>query len=503
MRDEVDEAVGIDDGFWDRARAAVASLSDDATAVPGTAKVGAVLVLLADTDRGRELVLTRRRADMRSHPGQVSFPGGRVDPGESIVDAALREANEEIALDPASVEVIGRGPSFYIPPSRFWVAPVLARWVAPHDLVPSPDEVDAVLQVPIEDLLDRDRWRSVPLSAGGGTWAWQLDDDLLWGATAITVSQLLAVLRPGWDGGADVAAFPADRQVRPWEDMPRTPPRRRLTGDLPSRPISSLPAVDVETMRAIDEAADAAGWPLVAMSEHAGRALAHAMRRLLSPGGLAQATLTVLVGSGGNGAGGLTAARLLVAAGADVTVVLVDPDGRVAVPGQVDLLRAAGVPVHRVADLDLDLLAPGDGVVDAMVGMGARPPLRGNADRLAQWLRTHVTRVVANDLPSGLGGDVGLRGPGVTADVTVTVGLPKQGLLPPIVQPYLGDLYLADLGIPPGLWATVGVAVPRDLFADGPLVRLVPDDGVNSDAGTPDQGEPSGPDPDPDPGGPS
>ncbi len=488
MRDMGGGAERADDGFWERARSAVATLSEDDTAVPATAKVGAVLVLLADTERGRELVLTRRRADMRSHPGQVSFPGGRVDPGESIVDAALREAAEEIALDPASVEVIGRGPSFYIPPSRFWVAPVLARWVTPHDLVPSPDEVDAVLHLEVDDLLDRERWRSVPLSAGGGTWAWQLDDDLLWGATAITVAQLLGILRPGWSGGADVTSFPADRQVRPWEDMPRTPPPRRLTGDLPTRSTSSLPAVDVDTMRAIDAAAAAAGWPLVAMSEHAGRALAHAMRRLLAPDNLAEATLTVLVGSGGNGAGGLTAARLLVAAGADVTVVLVDPAGRVAVPGQVDLLRAAGVPVHLVGDLDLDTLAPGDGVVDAMVGMGARPPLRGNADRLARWLRTHVTRVVANDLPSGLGGDIGLRGPGVTADVTVTVGLPKQGLLPPIVQPYLGDLYLADLGIPPALWAGVGVSVPPDLFADGPLVRLVPDDGVNSDAGTPDQG---------------
>ncbi len=480
---------GPSSGFWERARTAIASLPPEAVSTPVTAKVGAVLVLLADTPDGPELVLTRRRADLRSHPGQVSFPGGRVDPGEGIVEAALREANEEIALDPDSVEVIGRGPSFYIPPSRFWVAPVLARWRHPHDLVASPDEVDEVLYVPVGHLLDRERWRSVPLSAGGATWAWQLDDDLLWGATAITVGQLLEVVVPDWPGDAQPASFSDDRQVRPWEDLPRTAPRRLLDGDLPSRTLDTVPTVDVDTVRAIDRAAADAGWPLAAMSEHAGRGLAHAVRRLLAPDPLLDASVTVLAGPGGNGAGGLVAARLLVAAGADVSVVLVDPDGRVAVPGQASVLRAAGVPVVAAGDLDLDATRPGDVVVDAMVGIGATPPLRGSADRLAQWLRAHLTRVVANDLPSGLGGDVGLRGPGITADVTVTLGLPKQGLAPPIVQPYLGDLYLADLGIPPGLWATVGVTVPPDLFADGPLVRLVPSDGaVNSDAGTPDQG---------------
>lgn len=482
-----DVTTQVFDALWPRARAALAALDEDAVSVPATAKVGAVLVLVRDTPGGPELVLTRRRRDMRSHPGQVSFPGGRVDPGETVVEAALREANEEIDLDPSSVEVIGRGPVFYIPPSRFWVAPVLARWTQPHDLRANPSEVDHILHVPLAHLVDRAQWRSVPLSAGGGTWAWQLDDDLLWGATAMTVSQLLDVVAPGWHDDEHPSGFDDARKVRPWEDMPMQVPRNLLEGDLPTRTLSSVPVIDVATMRAIDAAADAAGWPLVAMSEHAGRGVAHAMRRLLAPASLQGATITVLVGSGGNGAGGLVAARLLATAGADVSVVLTSDHGTVAVPGQLAVLEAVGIPVTTVADADLATTAPGHGVVDAMVGLGTDPPLRGAAAEAASWLRAHTSRVVSVDLPSGLGGDIGLRGPGVTADVTVTVGLPKQGLAERIVSPYVGDLYLADLGIPPRLWASVGVEVPDGLFTDGPLVRLVPDTGVAGDAGTPDQ----------------
>ncbi len=96
--------------------------------------------------------------------------------------------------------------------------------------------------------------------------------------------------------------------------------------------------------------------------------------------------------------------------------------------------------------------------------------------------------MVALDLPSGIGGDVGLRGPCVTADVTVALAAPKEGLLARITHPYAGDLYVADLGIPAATWRSVGVSMRADLFADGPLVRLTAEDGVAPDAGTPDQG---------------
>jgi 8-oxo-dGTP pyrophosphatase MutT (NUDIX family) len=157
--------------FWPQLEAALAAVPEDARTPPPGARVGAVLVLIEDTARGPSVVLTRRRRDLRSHPGQVSFPGGRLDPGETIEQAALREAAEEIALRPDTVSVVGSGPTFYIPPSRFWVVPVVARWHDPHRLTENPWEVDEVLRVPVAHLLDRDSWRHTPRSLDASAWA--------------------------------------------------------------------------------------------------------------------------------------------------------------------------------------------------------------------------------------------------------------------------------------------------------------------------------------------
>ncbi len=120
----------------------------------GSARQGAVLMLFAEGERGGELLLTERAHDMRSHPGQVSFPGGSVDPGESVEEAALREADEEVGLDPASVELFGRLPELWLPPSNFAVTPVLG-WCADVAVrIASRAEVHAIHRVAIEDLLD-------------------------------------------------------------------------------------------------------------------------------------------------------------------------------------------------------------------------------------------------------------------------------------------------------------------------------------------------------------
>jgi 8-oxo-dGTP pyrophosphatase MutT (NUDIX family) len=153
------------DRFWPRLRDALSQVPEAERTPPEQARVGAVLVLLEDTDAGPSVVLTRRRRDLRSHPGQVSFAGGRLDPGETSEQAALREAQEEIGLRGDTVEVVGAGPTFYIPPSRFWVVPVVARWLEPHDLDPNPWEVDKVLRVPLATLLDESLKQVTPRSA--------------------------------------------------------------------------------------------------------------------------------------------------------------------------------------------------------------------------------------------------------------------------------------------------------------------------------------------------
>ena len=468
------------DVFWPRLERALAAVDVDARTPPPNARVGAVLVLLEETPEGPGVVLTRRRRDLRSHPGQISFPGGRLDPDETIEQAALREAEEEIGLDPASVEVVGTGPTFYIPPSRFWVVPVLGRWIAPHATDPNPWEVDEVLRVPVAQLLEADRWRQVPLSLRGSSWAWQLDEDLLWGATAMVMALLLDVAVENWSHGLSPEDLDASRTVRPWEQAPAWQRRARLEGDLPAVAQDEVPHVTAAQVAAVSRRLGAAGLGLSATVEHAGRAIAHAVRRLLGVS-LAGSEITVLAGPGGNGAGGLAAARLLAVGGAEVTVLLT---GEARLPDQLEALALAEVPVERI-DGGLRGRVPGAVVVDAMLGTGAEPPLRGVPEQAAGWLRRHDVPVVALDLPSGLHPDTGLRGPCVTADVTVTLAAPKQGLAPAIAHPYIGDLYLADLGVPPGLWAQVGA--PRGpVFDRGPLVRLTATERA-SDAGTPDQ----------------
>lgn len=192
-----------DEGGWRALRDQLVQAGDEGSPPPGVRRRAAALALLGPAGEGdRTLVYTRRREDLRAHPGQVSFPGGRIDPGETVEQAALREAAEEVALDPTTVSALGRLPGFYIPPSGFWLTTVVARWDAPHPLVPAEAEVGEVLVVRLSTLLDERRWRGVRLRDRGWSWGWQLDPrHLLWGATGFATTALIDLLAPGWSGG--------------------------------------------------------------------------------------------------------------------------------------------------------------------------------------------------------------------------------------------------------------------------------------------------------------
>lgn len=170
------------------------------------ARPGAVLMLFGEGPDGPDLLLTERAHTMRSHPGQVSFPGGSVDPTDaSPTAAALREAQEEVGLDPTCVDVLTTLPELWLPPSNFAVTPVMAWWRVDCPVgVVDPAEVHAVFRTPIEELLDPDHRLTVTHPAGyssPGFLIGEQKDVLLWGFTAGLITKLfdfVGLTRP-WD----------------------------------------------------------------------------------------------------------------------------------------------------------------------------------------------------------------------------------------------------------------------------------------------------------------
>jgi 8-oxo-dGTP pyrophosphatase MutT (NUDIX family) len=164
------------------------------------ARRGAVLMLFGEGPVGPDLLLTERAHHMRSHPGQVSFPGGAIDPGETPREAALREAQEETGVDPSGVHVFAELPELWLPPSNFAVTPVLGWWHEPSDVsVVDPDEVHDIFRAPIRELADPAHRIVVRHPSGWLGPGFLIGDDkdvILWGFTAGIVARLFEHV--GW-----------------------------------------------------------------------------------------------------------------------------------------------------------------------------------------------------------------------------------------------------------------------------------------------------------------
>lgn len=159
------------------------------------ARASAVLVALADGPNGAEVLLTRRAMHLTNHRGEVSFPGGRLDPGETPTAAALREAHEEVGLDPGMVDVIGELDHLDTVVSRSYIVPVVGRLPSPIALEPTSLEVDRVFWLPLAELVRPDTyttelWGEPP--AARLLHFFSLDDETVWGATAAMLVDLLA-----------------------------------------------------------------------------------------------------------------------------------------------------------------------------------------------------------------------------------------------------------------------------------------------------------------------
>ena len=167
-------------------------------AMPGEPRVASVLILLYTVASEWHLVLTKRRGNLNAHAGQISFPGGRKEPHESLAEAALREAEEEVAIVPKKVDLMGRMESIYIPPSDFQVHPFVGLYRDRPIFDAATDEVEEVIETPLALLndptvIETETWElrghHVPITF------FKVGEHKVWGATAIMINEFLHRLR--------------------------------------------------------------------------------------------------------------------------------------------------------------------------------------------------------------------------------------------------------------------------------------------------------------------
>lgn len=162
----------------------------------------AVLIALVRRETGYTVLYTERSNGLRRHSGQVAFPGGRIDPEDhDAAYAALREANEEVALRPEDVQVLGYMPYYYTG-TNYFITPVVAVVEPREPFVPNPGEVDAVFEVPLETLIAETSYGTYrAVFRGEERKSWQIDHEghRIWGITANLTRRFRDIVLAGAD----------------------------------------------------------------------------------------------------------------------------------------------------------------------------------------------------------------------------------------------------------------------------------------------------------------
>lgn len=244
---------------------------------------------------------------------------------------------------------------------------------------------------------------------------------------------------------------------------------------IPSVDNSEVPYLTTDQMVEVDRAMiEDYGIDLIRMMENAGRGLANLARERFLGGDARARRIVVLAGTGGNGGGALVAARRLHNYGADVTVLTARGDESFTpIPRhQLAIVRKMGITVGSLADAGS--LGDVDVILDGLIGYSLQGAPRGDAAALIAWANEFDAPVLSLDAPSGIDTTTGtVFDPAIRAAATMTLALPKQGLRAPGVAHNVGDLYLADISVPPDLYLQSFGMTVGPLFAESDLVRLV------------------------------
>jgi len=234
---------------------------------------------------------------------------------------------------------------------------------------------------------------------------------------------------------------------------------------------TGIPAVTRQQMEEVDRRMiNHYGIELLQMMENAGRCLATVARAHFLRGNVAGRSVVVLAGTGGNGGGALAAARRLKTWGANVRVVLSKPapEHTGATAHQINILQQMGI---------ITVLEPVSGselLIDGLLGYSLQGKPKGRIAELIEWTNRQITPVLSLDLPSGLDPDKGmLHIPSIRASATMTLALPKVGLLSNSARPMVGELFLADISVPPTMYNTPGLPFEvGHIFADGDIIKI-------------------------------
>lgn len=228
--------------------------------------------------------------------------------------------------------------------------------------------------------------------------------------------------------------------------------------DIDSKARRLVPSVDEDQMREVDRiAVEEFNLGILQMMENAGRNLAWLTIQTLADKDIlfSEAKVVVAAGTGGNGGGGLCAARHLHNQGISVEVVLTRPADRLGGPAksQLTILQAAGIPANGIETAQR-LFEEASIILDAVIGYSLKGAPRGASKELIELINTSGKPVLSLDLPSGLDATSG-ETPGVyvQAGRTLTLALPKPGL----TNPASGDIFLGDIGIPPEVYHPLGI----------------------------------------------